>query len=408
MATKQFVLLVAVVGGIAFGIVLNLYSDASYGTTASTLIGIPAEIFLRLLKLVITPIIFTTIVLAIMRSDRAGGDTSIGKVVKAYLGNTLFIACLGYGYYALWPVSVLQLDLGAGPPSQESVVKSPQDWASVVVSYMPDNVLASLAQHGNLFHILIVSVLIGCMARQLKDAHKATLLAFFEALYALIENLLNLVIRLLPLGIFFLAARSFATSGVELLGQLLVYMVFIASLLLLILFVLYPVYLLLCGRKVLAFYRSISAPMLFAFSSSSSACSVPVTIKTMTEDLGLPEKLAAISASFGAVCHKNGSAATYVAITLFASGISQVPLSPFDIALLIAFAATISSVSPPIPGGPLMSFLMMGKLIGIPVDTMLMLYAVDAVLDMPRTCVNVTGDLVVTSCVVGSHHRQQS
>ena len=82
MATKQFVLLVAVVGGIAFGIVLNLYSDASYGATASTLIGIPAEIFLRLLKLVITPIIFTTIVLAIMRGDRAGGIHRSARLSK--------------------------------------------------------------------------------------------------------------------------------------------------------------------------------------------------------------------------------------------------------------------------------------------------------------------------------------
>jgi len=226
----------------------------------------------------------------------------------------------------------------------------------------------------------------------------------FEDLNTIVMRMVLMVIKVAPIGVFALVAETFATQGFGIFGSLLSYFLTVAAVLALQLVLTYPLLLKSVGLSPIRFLGKMRAVMTFAFSTSSSSATIPLTLNTVEKRLGVSNSVAAFTVPLGATVNMDGTAIMQGVATVFVANVYGVDLSLGDFMTVILTATLASIGTAAVPSAGLIMLAMVLGQVGLPVQAIGLIIGIDRLLDMMRTAVNVTGDSAVTCVVAKTEH----
>lgn len=395
--------------GVLVGLLLGPDLDLVDRRTAALLgawLALPGQLFLGLVGMVIIPLLATSIMLGLAGAGGGASLRSLGWRLAVYIVlTTVAAAALGSGLVSLLSPGALVPDLSSStaalPTPNPSIAgagmvfeKLPQELPRIIVNLIPQDVGTAVIER-DFLPIVLFSVFLGIAFVTAED--KATLrplLSILEAVLAISMSVVKWAMLLAPFAVFGLFAELVATTGAATLVGLAAYMSVVA----LGLLGLYGGYLLvaaLFGRiSVLAFMRAAAPVQLLAFSTSSSAAVMPLSMDTAVKELGVLPSVAGVVIPLGATMNMAGTALYQAAAVTFLAQISGIALGPGELALIIVTLTATSIGAPAAPGASVIILSSVATGLGIPVAGLALILGVDRLLDMARTAVNVTGDLV--------------
>jgi DAACS family dicarboxylate/amino acid:cation (Na+ or H+) symporter len=224
-------------------------------------------------------------------------------------------------------------------------------------------------------------------------------LNFFTDLNEVIMKMILLIIKLAPIGLFTLIARTFANQGIDIFLPLAGYFLVVALALLVHLAVTYSLLLRAAGLSPIKFLGQMRAPMSFAFSTSSSSATIPVTLNTLETRLGVQNSVASFTVPLGATINMDGTAIMQGAATVFIANVYGIDLALGDFITVILTATLASIGTAAVPSAGLIMLAMVLGQVGLPVEGIALIIGIDRILDMMRTAGNVAGDGAVTCFV---------
>jgi Na+/H+-dicarboxylate symporter len=398
--------LLALVVGVALGLVAREIGPVADGTPnwlTSTLQTIGGT-FVTLLKVLVPPLIVTAVIVSIANLKQVSNAARLA-------GQTL----LWFAITALIAVSIgIGLGLLTNPGRHSSVdAASAQDvgttggWWDFLTGLVPGNILglqASPHDDGtiglsfNVLQLIVISIAIGIAVLKVGEAAEPFLRLTRSAL-AIVQKVLWWVILLAPLGTVGLIGNAVASYGWESLGSLGVFAGAVYAGLALVLFVVYPVLLRLHGLSPRRYFAGAWPAIQLAFVSRSSIGTLPVTERVTEQNLGVPRSYASFAVPFGATTKMDGCAAIYPALAaIFVAQFFHVHLSITDY-LLIALVSVIGSAATAGVTGAVVMLTLTLSTLGLPLAGVGLLLAIDPILDMGRTAVNVAGQALVPTIV---------
>jgi proton glutamate symport protein len=347
-----------------------------------------AEIFLRLLRMAIIPLIITSIISAVVSVGHLG---RLGlKTFGYYVVSSLLAILTGQIL-----VNVLKPGVGAAiglEAAPEQIAASQQTLKDILLHIIPENPISSMAQ-GDVLPVIFFSILFGYFITKLKSRHRNQLSDFFQAAFEAMLKMTLFVVWSAPLGVFGILARIVAQTGFESFGSLGFYFVVVLMGLTFHAFVNLPLLLLLVGRfNPVRHYRGMVQALIFGFSTCSTIVTLPLTMKAVTGNSKVSEKIANFTLPIGATVNMDGTALYECVATIFIAQVYGFELT-FGAQLIIvvtALLASIGAASVPMSGMVMMSIIL--KAVGLPLEGVAIILAVDRILDMFRTTLNILSD----------------
>jgi Na+/H+-dicarboxylate symporter len=273
-----------------------------------------------------------------------------------------------------------------------------------MIDIFPSNPIAAMAE-GKMLQIIVFALLLGMAVNHSGEAGQRIRLNF-EDWNTVVLNLVTMLMKLAPYGVFALLFTLFARQGLGAIQELSVYFGTVVFVLLLQAFLIYPTMLTVLARlNPLIFLKKMRNVQLFAFSTASSNATLPVTMRTVEERLGVDNRVASFSLPLGATLNMDGTAIMQGVATVFIAQAYGIHLDAMDFLTVIATATLASIGTAGVPGVGLVMLSMVLTQVGLPVEGIALIIGVDRLLDMMRTAVNVTGDATVT-CVVAKSEQQ--
>ncbi|MDQ6952958.1 MAG: dicarboxylate/amino acid:cation symporter, partial [Mariprofundaceae bacterium] len=289
----------------------------------------------------------------------------------------------------------------AGAASSSFVAPEAPPFTQVLIDLIPSNPVAAYAE-GNMLQIIFFTILFAsCMLMVGKKAQPLMDLA--EVMNKVMMQVVNVVMFLAPLGVFALMAKTFAQQGIDLIIPMLGY--FGVLVLALILHMTGTLMLLLriFGKvNPITFLKKMQTAQVFAFSTSSSNATIPVTLHTVEKRLGVDESIASFTVPFGATINMDGTAIMQGVATVFIANVYGIDLGLSGYLTVIGMSVLASIGTAGVPGVGLIMLAMVFNQVGLPVEGIALIMGVDRLLDMIRTAVNVTGDAAITTIVARS------
>lgn len=409
--------LIAIALGVGVGALLGpdlaLVSRQVAQTTGDWL-ALPGRLFLALIRMVITPLVVSSIVMGIAAAGAGADLRRIGLRLTAFvLVTTLIGASIGGGLARL--VSAGKEVMISAPPTPHlkpdpatiEPVSSPmetisRELPSMISNLIPQNVSASILDQ-DMLAIVVFALFIG-VATVTSDKRELTkpLVAFAGAVLEVCMTVIRTAMRFAPLAVFGLMAETTAVNGLNTLIDLAVYCGVVIGGLFLLLIVYLAIIALVGGMAPWAFLRAVAPVQLLAFSTSSSAAVMPLTMKTAVEKLGVAPSLAGAVIPLASTVNMAGTALYQSAAIVFLANIAGVTLSPGDLAFVMITLTGASIGAPAAPGASIAVLSATATSFGIPLNGLALVLGVDRLLDMARTAVNVTGDLVACRLLSGT------
>jgi len=384
---------------------LGPQADGETPNGLTTTLATNGSSFVTLLKAIVPPLIFTAIVASIANLRTVTNAARLAGQTLLWFAITSAIAvAIGIGLGLVFQPghnTTLTIADGAAPSSTGT-------WLDFLNGLIPTNVLGLGAStdletgdtsiNFNVLQILVVALVIGIAA--LKSGAKADpFLAFNKSALAIVQKVLWWIIRLAPLGTMGLIGNAVATYGWESLRSLASFSVAIYLGLALVLFVVYPVLLKANGLGVVAWFKGAWPAIQLAFVSRSSVGTMPVTQRVTERNLGVPSEYASFAVPLGSTTKMDGCASIYPAISaIFVAQIFGIDLTLTDY-LLIAFVSVVGSAATAGLTGAMVMLTLTLSTLGLPLAGVGLLLAVDPILDMGRTAVNVAGQTLVPTIV---------
>ena len=384
--------------GFLVGLLLNHFvsdPESSWNVifTEGFLFGV-GRIFVRLLKLLVVPLVFVSIVYGTASLDNIRTLGRVGiRTLALYMLTTVFAITL-----ALLFAAYLQPGTGYTDSFTAFEPKSAGSFLDVIIGIFPSNPVQAFVE-GNMLQIIIFSILFG-IALALSGKVGEPLLKIFGSLNEVILKLVWIVLAFAPYGVFALVARTFAQEGFDAIWGLARYFGVVLLVLVIHALVIYPILLKALGRlNPLIFLKKIRDVLIFAFSTASSNATIPVTLKTAKEKLGVKESIASFTIPLGATINMDGTAIMQGVATVFIAQMYGIQLELTQYLLVIATATLASIGTAGIPSAGLVMLTIVLQQVGLPIEAIGLILGVDRLLDMVRTAVNVTGDSAV-ACIV--------
>lgn len=400
---------IAMISGIALGSLLQLLFDDSgdfsfsvFGLEVSTyallvegMFHVIGQVFIASLKMLVVPLVFVSLVCGTCSlSDPSKLGRLGGKSLLLYIGTTAIAISLAV-FFALIVSPGEGISLTSA--SQYAATEAPS-LAQVIINMFPSNPINAMAE-GNMLQVIVFAVLFG-IAMAMTGEVGERLGNLFEDLNTVIMKLVTILMNLAPYGVFALMAKLFATIGLDTIASLLKYFVLVLFVLGVHAFVSYPILLkLLSGLSPLVLLKKMRDAALFAFSTSSSSATLPVTLETATTKLGVNSSVASFTVPLGSTVNMDGTAIMQGVATVFIAQVYGVDLSLGDYMMVILTATLASVGTAGVPGVGLIMLAMVLQQVNLPVEGIALIIGVDRLLDMTRTAVNVTGDCMV-ACIV--------
>ena len=393
--TLPMQILLALVLGIAAGLVCGL---AGLGDFTANYLKPFGDIFVNLLKFIVVPVVLFSMIGGILSMDDMKKVGAAGVRTVAYFLCSTAVACvIGLALASLFDRAGLFPNLAGDAQSAEYEAAEYGGFLSTLVSIFPTNMWQSFSS-ANMLQVIVIALLFG--GSIMAAGEKARLCRDIVAsVYAVIEKLMAFVIGLAPIGVFTYIAWVVATQGAAILGSL--------ALVLLCAYIGYIVHAVVvysvsakvfAGVSPAAFFKGASAAMIFAFTSASSAATLPVS-KECADSMGADSGISAFVLSLGATINMDGTAIYQCVAAVFLASCAGMRLSIGQMALVVVTATLASVGTAGVSGAGMLMLAMVLEAIGIPVSYIGLIVAVDRLFDMGRTCLNVTGDIACSLCV---------
>ena len=356
------------------------------------------SIFISSLKLMVVPLVFFSLSTGVASFDKEKKISLIAlKTLSLYLFTTALAISLGLLIaISFSPGSGLNLET----LSQFNAPQAPS-LKSVIIDIFPTNPVQAMAE-GKMLQIIVFSIFFGIALRLTKEINK-NLFEIMNNITNVIMKMVFILINFAPIGVFCLLSSLFAVQGLNVLGNLAEYFFLVIFVLLIHGLVVYPSLLYFFTKiNPYWFFNKLRPLMIFAFSTSSSNATMPVTLKTVTEDIGVDKKIASFTIPLGATINMDGTAIMQGVATVFIANAYNIDLSTMDY-LMVILTATLASIGTAgVPGVGLIMLAMVLSQVGLPTEGIALILGVDRILDMLRTVVNVTGDSAVSTIVASS------
>jgi len=394
-------ILLAMLGGIVVGVLLNLFGSGFQGANDFLVDGlfyVLGSIFVSLLQLMVVPLVLVSLVCGV---TALGDLRALGRVGGKTLGLYLMTTAIAITF-ALTVTNVISPGEGfaiAGEDFSYETREAPP-LAEVIINMFPQNPIRAMAD-SQMLQIILFALLLGFAITSAGERGKR-IAALFADLNEVILKMVMLVIKVAPIGVFALIARTFATQGMDIFRPLLGYSIAVVVGLFLHLFITYGLLLRATGLSPIRFLTQMRAPMSFAFSTASSSATIPVTLNTVETRLGVKNSIASFTIPLGATINMDGTAIMQGAATVFIANVYGIDLALGDY-LTVILTATLASIgTAAVPSAGLIMLAMVLGQVGLPVEGIALIIGIDRLLDMLRTAINVAGDAAVTCFVARS------
>ena len=392
---------------ILFGMLLGfavgsiIYYTNIFGDTLSNIVEVYAfklgsDIFINLLKMLIVPLVFFSLVSGI---SSLGNLKSIGnislKTITLYLITTAIAVSL-----SLFIGAIFQPGSGVNTANLISPDKLPQGQGiyQTILDIFPANIIEAMANN-QMLAIVFFSIIFGLALN--KTNHLTNNLSeSFEKLNTVFMQLVVMIIAFAPIGVFCLIGKFVIADGLNVFGEALKYVILLIATLFLHMFITYSALIKFFTRLSLkTFFLKMKDVAVFAFSTSSSAATIPVTLKTVENELGVNKNVAAFVVPVGATINMDGTAIMQGMATIFIAQMSGIDLSLIQYVQVVLLAVATSIGTAAVPSAGTITLVIILQQFGLPLEAIGIILAVDRILDMTRTAINVTGDAAV-ACVV--------
>ena len=397
-------ILLGMVLGIMLGLVLNALGGADPAQTpliawfVDNIFDVIGKIFVISLKLLVVPLVFFSLVCG---SASMGEDVKMGQValktIALYLVTTAIAVSL-----ALTIANIV--DPGVGINTAEAanyVAKAAPSFKDVFIGIFPSNPFQAMVE-GNMLQVIVFAILVGVAILQAGDSGK-TVLRGCQMISDVIMRMVAILMNLAPYGVFCLLAKLFTSQGFSAIINLALYFGTIVFVLFLHASVVYTsIFSLLTQLNPLTLFKNMRPALLFAFSTSSSNATMPITLNVARTRVGAHNSIASFTIPLGATVNMDGTAIMQGIATVFIAQAYGLDLTMGEYLAVVATATLASIGTAGVPGVGLITLAMVLQQVGLPVEGIGLIIGVDRLLDMMRTVVNVSGDGMVTAVVADS------
>lgn len=358
------------------------------------------KIFVNLLKMMIVPLVFVSLICGVANTEEV---RSLGRLgVKTFV---LYLITTGVAISLALILGSL-IDPGAGIHIDQDVnfeAKQPPPFTQVLINIFPANPIQSMSE-GAMLQVIVFAIMVGVALTHTGEAGER-ITRIFADLNVVVMKLVQLIMQLAPYGVFFLVAKVFADQGPDILLGLGKYVfAVIIALLLHVLFTYGAILQLLARVNPLVFIRKMWSAIMFAFSTASSAATMPITLGLVEKRLGVRNNVASFTIPLGTTVNMDGTAIMQGVATVFIASAYGIDLSLGDFMAVIATATLASIGTAAVPSAGMITLAMVLGQVGLPAEAIGLILGVDRILDMIRTAVNVTGDAAVTTAVARSEN----
>jgi Na+/H+-dicarboxylate symporter len=393
-----FWIFLSLILGTCAGVLIHQLAGAEWyaSSFAKNIFQFGAEAFLRLLKFIVVPVVLVSLTCGVagLQNIREFGKIA-GKTFLIYLATTLMAIALAMSAGFLTQPGV---GFNLGQIAAQPTTPQAPSLVDTFLNIIPVNLFSALSS-AEMLQVIFIALLLG-LALSLSGERGRRVLSIFEDANSVIMKIVEMVMWVSPLGVFCLTARVFAAQGFEAFHPLIVYFLTVLGVLLVHQFIFYSILLrLLSGLSPLQFFRKFRPAMLFAFSTSSSNATIPVTLKTVESNLGVSNRVASFTIPLGATVNMDGTAIMQGVATMFIAQAAGIDLGWMEVLTVLATATLASIGTAGVPSVGLVTLAMVLQSVNLPLEGIAVILAVDRLLDMARTVVNVTGD-AVTTCIV--------
>jgi len=394
--------------GMLVGVMLNILFSSSLISQPSIewlhtnlvfgLFDTVGQIFVRSLKLLVVPLVLVSLICGV---SSLGNNSRMGavalKTVVLYLVTTAIAISL-----AILTAVIVQPGVGIDLAlASEFVAKEAPPLKQTLINIFPSNPVESMA-NGATLQIIVFALLFGFAVTKAGEQGQR-IISFFNDLNAVIMKMVMMLMLIAPFGIFCLLAKLFADVGVGMIMSLGKYFLTVLFVLLLHSLGVYSLLLkFFTGLSVKTFLSKLRPALALAFSTASSGATMPVTMRTVEQRLGVSKSVSSFTVPLGATINMDGTAIMQGVATVFIAQAYNIGLS-FEGYLAVVLTATLASIgTAAVPGVGLVMLVMVLNQVGLPVEGIGLIIGVDRLLDMTRTATNVTGDAMVTTVVANS------
>jgi proton glutamate symport protein len=378
--------------GLALGILIGFLSRTlHFENFVLKDISVIGTIFLRALRMIIVPLIVSSIITGVtsIGSAESFGRLSL-KTITYYISTSLIAIVTGLALVNLIHPGVgAKLGLQAMPSELSANVEKLGD---TLLGIIPTNPLEAMVR-GDMLPIIFFSLLFGFFITRTPDPYRTHLTNFFQGVFEVMMRLTQFIIRFTPLGVFALIGKIIAQTGFDVFIPLGSYMLVVIAGLFIHATITLPVLLMLIGRvKPVLQFRAMSAALMTAFSTASSSATLPLTMDAMENNAGVSNKISSFVLPLGATINMDGTALYECVAAMFIAQVYGFHLSFFQqfIVVLTALLASIGAAGIPMAGLVMITIIL--RAVGLPLEGVGLILAVDRILDMLRTSVNVWSD----------------
>lgn len=394
--------------GLLLGVILNWLDHASWMSASLNewlqwalvdgILDVIGTIFIASLKLLVVPLVFVSLVCG---CSALGDNTRMGamavKTLALYVTTTAIAVTL-----ALLFANLLQpgtgMDMGE---EMRFVPKEAPSLKDVLINIFPTNPVKAMAE-GNMLQIIVFSLLMGVAVSRSGEPGRRVQ-DIFNQFNEVIMKMVVILMHLAPYGVFCMIGKLFANLGFSAILDLIKYFFSVVLVLVIHGLVVYSLILFLLTRlNPLTFFANIRPAMLFAFSTSSSSATLPVTLNVAEKRLGVDNSVASFTLPLGATINMDGTAIMQGVATVFIAQAFNVDIGLGGYLMVIATATLASVGTAGVPGVGLITLAMVLQQVGLPVEGIAVIIGVDRLLDMMRTVVNVSGDSMVSTVIANS------
>ena len=360
------------------------------------LFNLGGQIFKNLLLLIVVPLVFFSLVSGISSlSNMVKLGSIASKTVLLYLLTTAFAVVIAIFFGWVFNIS--------GYEGKVTSFNAPSGEASLyntVLKVFPNNIFGAFVEN-NMLGIVFISILFG-IALNLTDNLTDNLSKNFERLNIVFMKIVLIIMSFAPIGVFCLMGSYVMDKGLNIFGDLIQYVLILIFVLLFHLFFTYSLVLkIFANLNPIIFFKKMRNVALFAFTTSSSAATIPVTLKTVTDELGVKKDVSSFVIPVGATINMDGTAIMQGLATMFIASTVGVDLSMIEYIQIVLLAMVASIGAAAVPSAGTITLALILSSLGLPLDAIGLILAVDRILDMIRTSVNVSGDAAV-ACVVAN------
>ncbi|MFA4900363.1 MAG: dicarboxylate/amino acid:cation symporter [Brevundimonas sp.] len=408
----HWLMLIGFAVGLIGGLLINLTLGADTAWVVwltDNVTGPLGQIFLRLLFMMVIPLLFSALVVGVAEM---GDLSSLGRAGIKTLLLTILVSSIAV-VIGLVMVNVFQPGRGVDPVLAQQLLDQGRDGAAGIVSGAPETIqlgdffldlipsnVFTAASENQILPVMVFALFFGIGLVMAKSPATDRLQQVIEGMFEVTMKLINLFIKLAPIAIACLMFNLAALFGWDLLVRLAAYVGVAVGAMAIHMFVVYPVVIwILGGRSPIAFFKGVREPMVVAFSTASSNASLPVSLKAAEQELKLPRKIARFVLTVGATANQNGTALFEGVTVLFLAQFFGIDLTITQqiIVMLVCILGGIGTAG--VPAGSLPVVAMILVMVKVPPEGIGLILGVDRFLDMCRTTLNVTGDLVLATVV---------